>query len=261
MNRDPNQIKVTGAAFRLHRDYGISNPSDLCVQDIAMAEGLYVTVGKLSGADGRLVRKKDRGVARISSSITDPNRRRFTTAHEFGHWMLHRNDSQFFLCTENDMYKDDYRSHPLETEANSFAAEFLMPKFWITDSFLKLEPSIAKLQVMADWFQVSLTAAALRYVELSKQKCMIVFSDGKHVKWWRKNKSLPFWLTGNQEINILSHASECYQKGHICDGMDTVDPDGWFYHCDRQISELLEDSIYLPGSGILVSLLWFPGWG
>ncbi|MDP0495335.1 MAG: ImmA/IrrE family metallo-endopeptidase [Verrucomicrobiota bacterium JB024] len=259
LNSNPRKIKVQGAAFRLHRDYEIRSPVDIAIEDIAMAEDLLVTIGALKGADGRLVRKGNQGIARISDSIIEPARQKFTICHEFGHWLLHRDECQFFLCKEDDMY--DYRSDCLEIEANSFAAELLMPKRWIKKSFWELEPSIAKLQEMASFFQVSLTAAALRYVELSKRACMVVFSDGNNVRWWRKRENLPFWLQSKQRVDSRSYASECFKTGQKCDGMQDVEPEAWFLHCDTELSELLEDSIYLQNQEILVSLLWFPSYG
>ena len=258
-NGDPKRIKIQGEAFRIRRDYGILKPGDLCIEDIAMAEDLLITVGSLKGADGRLVRKGKNGLVRISDSITEPTRRRFTMTHELGHWMLHKNDSQFFLCTEGDMY--DYQNNHLEVEANNFAAELLMPKRWVDSKFWQLEPSISRIKEIADFFQVSLTAAALRFVELSKQTCLVIFSNGQNVNWWRKKTNLPFWLQSKQPISPLSYAAECYRNNHICSGMEDVEPDAWFPHRDIKISELLEDSIYLSNSNMLISLLWFPRWG
>lgn len=257
-NRDPRLIKTQGAAYRIHRDYGIAKPSDICIEDIAMAEDLLIKIGVLKGSDGRLIRKNNKGIVRISDSIQESTRRTFIMSHELGHWMLHKDDSQFFLCSEGDMY--DYQSNYLEVEANSFAAELLMPKRWIDDRFWQLEPSIARIQEIASFCQVSLTAAALRYVELSKHPAMVVFSDGHRVKWWRKNPKVPVWLSSQQKISPKSFAHECFVNGYQCDTIEEVEPEAWFPHCDISLNELQEDSIYLPNSGMLISLLWLPSW-
>ena len=56
------------------------------------------------------------------------NRKRFTIAHELGHYILHRDQSDVFvdafLRSENSAQGLD----PQEIEANAFAAELLMPK-------------------------------------------------------------------------------------------------------------------------------------
>ena len=257
-NRDPRLIKIQGEAFRILRDYGILKPEDICIEDIAMAENLLISVAPLRGADGRLVRRGRNGLVRISDAISEPTRRKFTMTHEFAHWKLHKDVSQFFLCTEGDMY--DYQNNQLEVEANSFAAELLMPKRWVDRKFWQLEPSISRIKEIADFFQVSLTAAALRFVELSTQTCLVAFSDGKSVNWWRKKTNLPLWLRSKQAISSRSYASECYKKNYTSTGMQDVEPDAWFPHRDISISELLEDSIYLSSSGMLISLLWFPSW-
>ena len=55
---------------------------------------------------------EDRPVIVLSSS-TEGDRQRFSTAHELGHLVMHRNDAR--------------QSKVLESEADLFAAEFLLP--------------------------------------------------------------------------------------------------------------------------------------
>lgn len=253
-----NYIKASGAAFRVHEDYGINEPRDLALENIAMAEGLLVTAGPLKGADGRLLRKKNRGIARISSEISNRHRRRFVIAHEFGHWLIHKTESQV-VCTEDDMY--DYRNNPLEVEANHFAAELLMPKRWFQRAFWEAEPSLKLVRAMAENFDVSLTSAALRFVELAKHPCLVVFSDGERVKWWRKSEKLPFWLQGGQRIRQGSVAWDAFHHENPSERMEEVEAAAWFEHADRPPKELLEDSLYVPGLGLTISLLWFPSFG
>ena len=60
-----------------------------------------------------------------------PPRRRFTIAHELGHWQLHRHDGDGVFCRSSavDVAETHESSAPAEpeVEANEFAAALLMP--------------------------------------------------------------------------------------------------------------------------------------
>jgi hypothetical protein len=57
-----------------------------------------------------------------------PGRRRFTIAHEIGHWELHRSAEAPALCRAVAVEPETAAPLPLaENEANSFAAAVLMP--------------------------------------------------------------------------------------------------------------------------------------
>jgi Zn-dependent peptidase ImmA (M78 family) len=61
------------------------------------------------------------------SENTYRSRRRFTLAHEFGHYVLHsRDDKREFIDASETMFRSG--SNDFEVEANHFAASILMPK-------------------------------------------------------------------------------------------------------------------------------------
>jgi hypothetical protein len=71
-----------------------------------------------------------------SEGVQWPGRRRFTIAHELGHWVLHRPGQQKLFCRhgqiadDGDFDKARAERPPLpetEQEANAFAAALLMP--------------------------------------------------------------------------------------------------------------------------------------
>jgi Zn-dependent peptidase ImmA (M78 family) len=72
----------------------------------------------------------DNGINRMYVNLNDaPSRRKFTVAHELGHWLLHSeeleknpNRSILFRIAIGELNKD-----PLEKEANIFAANLLVP--------------------------------------------------------------------------------------------------------------------------------------
>lgn len=99
---------------------------------------------------------------------TEPeNRRKFTVAHELGHWLLHeqqiRDDPQkavLFRVALGKANKD-----PLEKEANAFAAELLVPM-----EFFERINDRKSQQELANIFKVSAEVIGYRKVDLSHGK-------------------------------------------------------------------------------------------
>ena len=83
-----------------------------------------------------------------------------------------------------------------EAEANVFAPEFLMPKL-LFEPHCRGEPSIAKLQNIADDFAASLTATAFQYYQYTREPVAISLSNG-----WTMRRFLPFRDDGPPRIRI-----------------------------------------------------------
>lgn len=94
----------------------------------------------------------------VLSLHTGPLRDRFTIAHELGHWVLHYLGSEAY---EQDrlMVADRFGSGQAETEANWFAAAFLMP----AQAFREIwTASHGDTTTVAEAFRVSEQSAAIR---------------------------------------------------------------------------------------------------
>ncbi len=83
-------------------------------------------------------------------------KKRFTIAHEFGHYFLHH-DVEIFV-------DDDMRdpSDEREKDANKFAAELLMPKDWIKRDYQLLHDA----KSLEKKYEVSEQAMWIRLIEL-----------------------------------------------------------------------------------------------
>ncbi len=59
-----------------------------------------------------------------------PTRRRFTIAHEIGHWVMHRGYERALFCRRGAVQADDreVEGPDIEEEASIFAASLLMPR-------------------------------------------------------------------------------------------------------------------------------------
>lgn len=147
--RRPRWDHAWEEANRLSEPY--SSPP-IPVSEIAESVGVNVVFTHFRDLDDVMSGFCDFEARRLYVNAKDPlNRQRFTIAHELGHWVLHR---EYYL-----RHPDKYpvlprfdrtdNSNPFEKEANTFAANLLVPKH------LLAAVKDAPVSVLADIFLVS----------------------------------------------------------------------------------------------------------
>jgi Zn-dependent peptidase ImmA (M78 family) len=133
-----------------------------------IAENLGITIryepaeDKLSGA---LIRKPGEAVIGVNSSHHS-NRQRFTIAHEIAHFELHKGmrlhiDESFLVNLRDGSLNRE------EVEANTFAAELLMPTDFITRDAERLRGEVeGEVLRLAKRYRVSQRAMEIRLANL-----------------------------------------------------------------------------------------------
>ncbi len=114
---------------------------------------------------------------------------RFTLAHEFGHYILHRERQSLFECSENDMHDWDSQERLMESEADTFASFLLMP---LDDFRTQLEGQSISIPLLAHCacrYGVSMMAAALKWLEIAPKRAVVVAARDGFVLWARSNKA------------------------------------------------------------------------
>jgi len=145
-------------------------------------EGLLVTdAGKTKGA-----------IAYAKSSGRE--RRRFTIAHEIGHFLIptHGANAQ---CAKADLgvVKSADSRKSKEAEANRFAASLLMPRKLYLAGMRRLgAPETDHILKLASRYEVSKEAAARRFAELSEHVCAVIFSHQGVVRSFSKSDRFPY---------------------------------------------------------------------
>lgn len=264
MGSPGNKAGAFAAAARLWDLYGMSRPEDLVLEDLAYAMGVIVVEGHLDGADARLVRRGKRGLIRVRKDIVEDGRKRFATAHELGHWVLHERVSQVLACTSEDMVKQ-YKASIPEVEANYFASALLMPEKLIRPRIRGQQPTFDVIKDLAASFNTSLTATAVRFVELSTEYCAVVISEHGKVRWGRASEALEeaFRLEPGSPVPRGSAAAAAFRGGNTSDGPREVDIATWLRTDDDGELELeadtiCEDARLFTQYGLVLSLLWVP---
>lgn len=150
--------------------------------------GCVIPHGKhgLAGIDGMLS-KRTRGDWCISydENVTIPGRINFTVAHELGHYLLHRGQSEAFQCGSLQMVEyDSPESRRIESQANTFASYLLMPRNDFDTQIAGQELSFDLLGHCANRYQTSLTATALKWLEFTSEAAMLVVADHDEFICW-----------------------------------------------------------------------------
>jgi Zn-dependent peptidase ImmA (M78 family) len=203
------QTVAQGEAARIWNLYKFKSPSELILETLALTMKVLVLDGTLESADARLIRSDDSGLIRVKSTIREPGRRRFAISHEIGHWLLHKGRSQIFACTNQDMLAT-YKTNPDEADANFFASALLMPEHLFRPRIQNQTFSKVLISDLADYFQTSLTATAIRYCYLTEDYCAVVsVFDGK-ISWWRGSNNFEnrFWIHNGTKISATSIAAK-----------------------------------------------------
>jgi len=136
----------------------------LPIDPASLAQKMGVTVKPIRGADYSGKAYQDHNTCYIDYNDSESAlRQRFTIAHELGHHLLNHTDATHQF---RDSPKDFALNvvSPVETEANKFAAELLMPKFAV-EHFI-LNKGISSIPKLANLFSVSTVAMHYRLKNL-----------------------------------------------------------------------------------------------
>lgn len=220
------------------------------VESIAEALGLTVTICPLDNVEALLIRGARKIVVAGDSSR---HRRRFAVAHELAHWILHGAGGALQICTEWDLLAGDRNKE--EGEANQFASHLLMPSHKM-DSFWRTGPgSLQLVKHIASVFDVSLTAAAIRYIEIAETPAVLVISDESKVLFSRATKNAPDVIRAGQRLPAESVIANQRRADWPSRPTPFTAVAGRAWNAAFP-AEIEEDSAWMPKPGFGVTLLF-----
>lgn len=252
----PNLIRAQGAAWKLTKKFGFKHPREICLEDIAMERNVLVASGSIEGCEARLTRKGKYGIIRVRAAVNETGRRRFSISHELGHWEQH-DSSQWYACSASDLR--DYKTNPIEVEANTFAAELLMPTAMMRPRCEKPAPTLQLSKDIAGEFDVSLTAASIRLLHLTRHECVLVASKNRQISWWiPKTDRFGVWLRKGQTILPESLAWHAAIEDANEEVVEVVPADAWFPNRPSNTEFVVcEQSMLLRNYNTVLTLLTF----
>jgi len=229
------------------------------LDEVCRALGLRVREKDLVGFEGTLVRSRtaQKGIIGVKRSVREVSRKRFTVAHEIGHFVIPYHKHLESTCGRAVI---DRFSHDLprpELEANEFAAELLLPSKVVRNHFDLRKPSVANISAVATDFETSLTTTGWRYLDLTDAPCAMIWSRSGRGIWYRTSDALPLKLPLHDLPFAASVAGRIFAGAETSPGPEEVPADLWFYPSQAErIDLLMEDSISLPNYDAVFTLLW-----
>lgn len=197
-------------------------------------------------------------------NTADSKRGRFTLAHELGHYFTeyHREGIKTGVipehCSTHSLLHDDR----IELEADFFAANLLMPEQRLKALTGRKKFSLDIIKEVSEYFDVSLTAALLRFKDVGTHDIMIVFSRNNIVAWSQRSDKFPKLIQKfkrGSQLPPTSVAGESFRKENAqYTTAEKLELDDWFE--DRGWgpgSQLYEQCFYSKQYDFVASLIWF----
>jgi Zn-dependent peptidase ImmA (M78 family) len=187
-------------ALSILNDFGISEPQNIEIEDIAHALKIPIRHVGLNGCEGRILHNSKHSIITLNNNTDFETRKRFTIAHEIGHYLMHRKDS----TNHNDdisslSWFDDKNQHKVlkqEFEANEFASELLLPTDMFAASIQAKPFSPNLIRTISDHFRVSRTSVIHRFTEHGNHPICVFYTRNNKVHYWRKSEDFRYYIKG-----------------------------------------------------------------
>lgn len=220
----------------------------------------------LSSFEGMLARspKGDRWIIGVNEDLSSVGRINFTIAHEFGHYLLHRKRQELFECMSRDMHTWDMLGKQIEFEADTFASYLLMPLDDFRKQIAGQKLSIELLRHCADRYQVSLTAAALKWRELAPGRVVVLAAKDGFLDWSCSNdrafRTGHYFATKQSTIEVPSASILNNAQRSSGGSKATIKANAWFPKESTE-EELEEHAFLIQGEGFeyTLGILILPG--
>ncbi len=250
-NLDLKLMAAEHVASQIINEFGICSPEHIRIRDIAYAKGATVIEKPVAGATASLVTLGEQAVIRISPKDS-PERKRFSIAHELGHLMMNHVESIQKICTDADML--NWYQSSVETQANFFASELILPDQLITPYCDVGVVNFDVIKEIAKEFRTSLTATAIKFVRLCPERCAVVYSTNGVIKWCYKSPDWWPFIRAGQELDGRTLAYDFFVGRDMESESQAVDADAWIE--SMELDEVVEHSVASTRYGFVLSLLW-----
>jgi hypothetical protein len=229
---------------------------------------IEVTVSKYAdpGYAAVLVRLRGGGAGILLAAQQSEGRRRFSLAHELGHFWIpsHEQAGPTLKCANTDLRARSTDSKTLEWEANDFAAELLMPTKLFAADIRHRSVSFSTVEKLAsaEAYNVSRTAAAWRFVQLTKEPCALVMTENGVISWVARSRAFQHRIAEKQQPVGQGTVAAALNRGEASSGAaEKVAPYEWLDAPSGELQpamEVFESACLIPSLHQVLSLVWTP---
>lgn len=243
------------SAERLLISLGVTDPMEIDVEAIALTMGAKVKYRSLEGCAARITGTMEKAVITVDEG-SRWRRRRFSVGHELGHWRYHR--GQTFECKMvNIESPKEYDTLDPERQADRFSADLLMPAYLfrpVADSLKKMTMDGA--EKLSEIFDVSLTTAAVRLLELGPAPAMLVCHGPQGRRWFRRHPDLPETFFPPKELDRETYAKDVMDGKIDRSGARKVGADAWTDRYGASEFEVTEQTFRI-GEDCILTMVWW----
>lgn len=248
------QSAPLSAAERLLRSLGMDEPKDIDLDVIAYDRGARVVYRPLQGAEAHIQGYGNQAIITVNV-LSPPARRRYSVAHELGHWHLHR--GQQLSCRGDEASVWGLGKTNPERAADVYAADLLMPSYLFVPMTERARSAdIDVVRELKKPFGTSLTSTAIRLVERGPFPALVAWFDKVgELRWHRPNHRLPWGLRLQPQLHHGTAAFEMLYGGKLAGRSSSTRADAWLLGSQLGAFYVTE-SAALVNEGLLV-VLWF----
>lgn len=239
---------------KLLDELGITEPEEIDIEAIAEYCRATVVYNMLSGCEGRILGYGERAIITVNNA-SHRERQRFSAAHELGHWMCDQGNIAL-SCTEKMFNEAWFQNSDREVRANRYAADILLPKVMFTQKACKREITFTTVQELANTFNTSLTATAIRLVEHGSYPAMIVCTNLNGRKWFTRGPDVPSKIWPYKSLDRESLAYDLLAGISTNQSPTNMPADVWIDHPDAHQYVIREHSVKITDDLVLTLLWW-----
>ncbi|MGI8544126.1 MAG: ImmA/IrrE family metallo-endopeptidase [Aridibacter sp.] len=228
------------------------------IYSFASRIGLKVKEVDSDDWEGALLRtpNKLKGIVAVKRSIRETGRKNFTIAHEIGHFILPGHGTSECFCTAVDI--NSWQTHIAQTHelaANQFASELLLPTRQINEILQKKSLTLSLIIDLSIQFDTSLTATAIKCIEITNEPCALVWSVNRKVKWASRSENFSYFVTSDGQLGDDSIAGRLFQN-HVEKHLEgEISIDVWANNSSDKDATIWEDSLYMPNYDAVLTIL------
>lgn len=233
-------------------------PVDL--NKLTQAKGIIVKEDDCDGYSGMLVVVNDNALISVKKSTRESGRKRYTIAHELGHYILPDHitkENKVFRCSDEQLNAFG-KNKTKEVEANIFASELLMPEQLFKPRVVDQDITKKLIRELTEDFQTSLTATCIKLVNCRAEYALVCSEDSR-IKWFCRGEEFPYFLNTNpgSPLHQDSFAYHFFETSKTHENFYEVPIEAWVD--DRRAKSsavLMETVIGIPSYNAALSFLY-----
>lgn len=240
-------------AERLLQDLGVTDARDIDLEAIAWHVGVRIKYRHLDGCEARIAGDDKKAIISVRDDVS-PGRQRFSIGHELGHWHYHR--GRTLICRPEDIGQGSRNKPETERTADNYAADLLMPAYLFRKEAQRMRSLTWEgVRHLADLFSSSVTATAIRVLDLDVFPAILVCHGVAGRKWFWRARSVPDRWFPQAELSAESYALDVLYGKRVGHAPVLMDAEAWFDRREAYSLQLHEQSIQVFSNEVLTLLV------